>query len=253
MARTSLLRLISVLSLCLLCCITSVASANPLILSHDNIPASFSAHYRIIKSGITMGEVNLELKQHSAVSWEYRSWMKANGLAKLITGSSKSYAVTHLRLHQGNFLPQLFEETKSGSDGFKDQKIIFDWHNGRVQASYKAQHLDEALPLNTFDNLSLQLTLIANVKQLPEVSIIHLANKRRLREYEIRKSEVLIEQPLIGQVKSILLEQHRRSTKALEIRIWLAPQHSGLPLMFERYKDGKLQFTAQLISSSLLQ
>ena len=147
----------------------------------------------------------------------------------------------------------MFEETRSNSDGFRDQKIIFDWQVGRVQASYKAQHLDEALPANTFDNLSLQLSLMANANQLPQVSFIHLANKRRLREYEIHKSEVLIEQALLGRVKSILLEQYRRDTEALETRIWLDPQRNGLPLMFERYKDGKLQFTAQLVSSSLLQ
>ena len=254
MARRNRLRVITSLSLFLLYCIANLVSANPLILNQDNIPAPFSAQYQIIKNGMTMGKVKLELEQHSPVSWEYRSWMKAKGLAKLIIGGGKSHAVTHLRLYQENFHPYLFEETKSGGDGFKDQKIIFDWQAGRVQASYKTQHLDQPLPpTNTFDNLSLQLSLMANVHQLAQVSIIHLVNKRRLREYEIRKSEALIEQALIGQVKSILLEQYRRDTKMLEIRIWLDPQHNGLPLMFERYKDGKLQFTAHLTSSSLLE
>ncbi|MBT5098609.1 DUF3108 domain-containing protein [Gammaproteobacteria bacterium] len=251
MARRNQLRVI--ISFFSLCFMTSLVSANPLILNQDNIPAPFSAQYQIIKSGMTMGKVKLELEQHSPVSWEYRSWMKAKGLAKLIIGGGKSRAVTHLRLHQGNFHPYLFEEIKSSGDGFRDQKIVFDWQAGRVQASYKAQHLDQTLPTNTFDNLSLQLSLMANVNQLAQVSVIHLANKRRLREYEIRKSEVLIEQALIGQVNSILLEQYRRDTEVLEIRIWLDPQRNGLPLMFERYKDGELQFTAHLISSSLLQ
>ncbi|MDG0996945.1 MAG: DUF3108 domain-containing protein [Gammaproteobacteria bacterium] len=241
------------LLLFLLGCFISLVQANPLVLNAENIPKPFSAQYKIIKNGMTMGEVKLELQQHDAATWEYRSSVKAKGLAKFIVGSSKSYAVTHLRLHQGNIYPLLFEEIKANSDGFKDQKIIFDWQAGRVQASYKAEHLDKPLPKNTFDNLSLQLSLMANAHRLPQVSLIYLANKRRLREYEIHRSEVLIKTALDGEVNSILLEQYRQNTNALEIRLWLDPQRHGLPLMFERYKDGELQFTAQLVASSSLQ
>ena len=70
MARRNQLRVI--ISFFSLCFMTNLVSANPLILNQDNIPAPFSAQYQIIKSGMTMGKVKLELEQHSPVSWEYR-------------------------------------------------------------------------------------------------------------------------------------------------------------------------------------
>ena len=91
---------------------TSFASEQPLVLSDANIPPEFTASYKIKKSGLNVGEMQLALEKEQADKWIYHSATKPIGLAAVFLSDQPVIDRTELQLAENIIRPVVFEHVQ---------------------------------------------------------------------------------------------------------------------------------------------
>ena len=231
---------------------TSFASEQPLVLSDTNIPPEFTASYKIKKSGLNVGEMQLALEKEQADKWIYHSATKPIGIAAVFLSDQPVTDRTELQLAENIIRPVLFEHVQKTEQKDRSQHVQFDWSTNIATAQYKGLTRELELQENTVDNFSLQLLLMANVNALPQEILLPVISKGKAKEYKFYTVGKETINTVYGEVETILVERRKDNEKKSTYRFWVDPTIHGLPLQFEKEEHGKSQYIAKIVATSFL-
>lgn len=231
---------------------STAAESIELQLTKDNIPPTFTASYQLKKASLQVGTLNVTLEASSEEQWVYQSSTHATGVALVFIGRKPIIDRSKLALIEKLILPTSFDHIQKKGKKDRSQHVLFDWQHKTAQAQYKEKNNNIPLQQNMFDNFSVQLLLMANIHQLPDeftLPVISKAKRKLFKFYKIGKEKLATD---FGDIETILIERRKDNEKNSTYKIWAAADYYGLPLQIEKLENGKSQYLAKIISSSLL-
>ncbi len=228
------------------------ANDSQLILSAENIPPAFTAQYEIKKGSLKVGEMNLVLEKTADNHWVYHSSTIPKGLAAVFLNNQAVTDRTLLQLNDQYVRPVSFEHIQKTSRKDRSQYVAFDWINNKATTQYKGISKELDLPVNTFDNFSLQLLLMANVHNLPDQMQLPVISKGKFKQYQFYKVGAQVINTVYGEIQTILVERRKDNEKKSTYKFWVDPDHYGLPLQFEKIENGKREYIAKIIKTSFI-
>lgn len=229
------------------------AETPEITLTNNNIPPPFSASYQLEKGLLPVGVLDVTLETSIEKGWIYQSSLRAIGVAKLFLGKEPVTDRSELAVFNHSIFPTVFKhiQIKGGED--RSQLVLFDWQEMTAQAKYKEKDRSIDLQKNMFDNFSVQLLLMANIHHLPDEFTLPVISKAKHKTFKFYKVGLVKLSTRFGLLDTLLIERRKENKKNSTYRIWAALDSFGLPVQIEKIENGKSQYLAKILTSSLLQ
>lgn len=210
------------------------ASTGAFAQSDFKLPAGMELEYSFYHNNTKIGVMQRTLKQSSPGQYVFESHVKAtNFLARLFL--KEIIERSTFSFEQDRAKPIQYEYTRRGSKN-RQYLIDFDWQNNQAsdQSQEKTWTLD--IPADTVDKHLYQLNVMFDMQNNPESLQYLVADRGRLKTYDIENQGVeMVETPL-GELETIKL--HRQSEKR-STTVWVAKAFNYLPVVVEQNEKGK--------------
>ena len=207
------------------------------LLFHSSIFAeaipSFTAHYTLSRSGITVGETTRTLSPANNGEFIYQSVAHATGfLARFL----KDEIIERSRwTHQSDSIrPLSFLTLRHGGKKERTLKQVFDWETRTATNIVNGNSSQFPLPPNTQDKLSYQILLMQDLKKGVRnlEYIIAESDKTNIYRFAIMGEEILA--TAIGTLRTLKI---RRIGDERNTIVWCAPDLHYLPVKLEQHGD----------------
>lgn len=212
-----------------------------------DVPAlvPFVADYAVSYGSLSVGGSRFELQPGAGPGrWVFESRSDAQGLARLV--ASGSLLQTSWVVVDGDQVrPQRFRFDDGSPRKQEDADLAFDWKNGRVTGSAKAQPVDLAVEAGTQDPVSSQLAIMVALLAGREPADLPMIDGGRLRETEVRLERRERVTTPAGEYDTLVYTSRRPGGRRVT-RMWLAPSLQFLPVRMEQLRDGKRAFAMEL-------
>ncbi|MFK7795545.1 MAG: DUF3108 domain-containing protein [Gammaproteobacteria bacterium] len=234
---------------CLLLFATSVSAQDfSLPLTAPNMPPAFTAEYAVKVGGLSMGKVDVNLIQVDSENWTYNSSSTALGLAAMIVGSNAVTDTSKLQLVDGAIRPIFYERIRITKKADKSERVFYQWEQQLAQSEYKDRKLEVNLNESATDLFTLQLSIMANINNIPKQMNLPVITKAKLKNYQILNLGNVKLKTIYGERDTALIVRKKEDSS---YRIWADLELHGLPLQIESIKEGKTEFIVTLEDSSL--
>jgi len=204
-------------------------------LTAHALPKAFSATYAVSKSGLSLGEMRLDLS-YNKQNYYYKKSSKAHGLAKLLSGDKMVENVQGL--FQGNYLqPQsyLFHHTSKRKNR-KDQ-IQFTSPQQAV-GQYKKDAFKLTIPKGTLDRASLELALARDVSTNKTQLNYNVIERGKIKTYHIKKAgnKLLNHDGKQYHVQKMIVSHANKKRSTV---FWLAKELDYMPIRIDHTEKDK--------------
>ena len=192
----------------------------------------FTAYYKVIKGGITIGETKRTLKAIEPGLYQFSSETSPRGLFSWI---SDAYVIeqSQWRLENNEFQPMQYHYRNSKDDKIRDVKLMFDWEKQRVTNIINGDPWHMALHAGLQDKLLYQLKMMHDLQSGAENLSYSVADGGKIKQYTIdRLGEETLDIPL-GQFVTTKLQ---RVTDTKTTIWWCAEQLQFLPIKIQQKK-----------------
>jgi hypothetical protein len=234
---------------CLLLFANSISAQDlSLPLTAPNMPPAFSAEYAVKAGGMSLGKVDVNLTQVDSENWTYRSSSAALGLAAMFVGSDAITDTSKLQLLDGVIRPIFYERIRKTKNVDKSERVFYQWDKQLAQSEYKDRKLEVNLSERATDLFTLQLLIMANINNIPEMMELPVISKAKLKHYQILNLGAVKLKTIYGERDTILIERVKEDSS---YRVWADLALHGLPLQIESIKQGKTEYIVKLEESSL--
>ncbi len=189
-------------------------------------PDEVQAEYQIQSNGIVIGRVQ-ENYARKGGTYSIQSVTRSEGILKAFLDDEVS-AHSDGRFGPKGLRPNLFEQKRRGNAS-RDMRASFDWNKRVMQAEFRGETKEHALPDGTQDRLSVFYQFM-NTSPKADVLELQVVNGRKVERYTYRK----VDEPRLatpaGEFETIhyarVLEdgQHNRT------EVWLAKDRHYLPV-----------------------
>ena len=204
----------------------------------------FVASYTFNYKGMNAGVTTLSLARTDD-HWTYRSTGEPSGLFKLLPIDNPTQT-SEMRVAATGVQPLRFRQTNgSGSDHAID--IRFDWDTNHVLGTVENKPVDEQIPADTQDDLSVQIALTTAMARGQDSGTLHTYGDRGLREYRYRADGEELLHTAIGDVATRIYVTER-SGSPRTTRYWCAPSYGYLPLRVQQKRLNELEWTLEVRS-----
>ena len=226
--------------LTLVCCFAGARPAPDL--------ASFEASYKITRSGIVLGEIQVRFQLEPDGRYRHESITEVTGIVSWFHGdrvqeSSRGY------LDQTGIHPAYYRFLRSGGKYEKLAEIHFDWEAGRVENVVDGQPWKMAIPEGTLDKLVVQIATMRRLQENLRDQHFKVADGGWLKDYRIRIRERTTLEVPAGRFETVKVEKdpgdNRRRTY-----LWLAPALGYLPVQIMRIETDGAVYYSELESFS---
>ena len=215
-------------------CMSSLAQAS------DFEPAltEFSAYYKVVKGGITVGETQRSVKTVSANIFEFRSETFPRGIFSWV---SDAYVLEQSiwQFTDHEFKPLEYNYQNINDDTVRDVKLLFDWNKKRVTNIINGDPWHMALEPGVQDKLLFQLKMMQDLKNGKDKLKYSVADGGKIKEYLIENlgSETL--EIALGQFSVVKLQ---RITDTKTTIWWCAKQLHYLPIKIlqQKHEGGRV-------------
>ena len=129
------------------------------VLTEASIPPQFVAIYDVHKSGMRVGEMQVNLMK-TGNDLIYTSITNPVGLAAIFLGGQQFTDYAKLEFSDYGYRTIEFKHEMKGSKKNRNEHYVFDWHNKKVVGTYKDRKVQLELSPYTFDSFSSQLLLM---------------------------------------------------------------------------------------------
>ena len=205
----------------------------------------FEARYTLIYKGFTAAVTTLTLSRTDAGLWTYRSGGEARGLFRALPIDNPAQS-SELRFVAGSVQPLHFRQSNGDDDGHAID-LSFDWNAGRVRGTVARHAVDENVPADTQDDLSIQIALISAMARGEAGGTFHTYGDRGLREYRWHADGEEMLHTAIGEVATRLFVTERTGSPRVT-RYWCAPAYGYLPVKVEQHRLDALEWTLEVRS-----
>lgn len=205
----------------------------------------FSANYRVKLNGMSAGELKRELTTTPAGMRKFTSQSQAKGVFAFF----KPDLVEEISIWQWNdnsIRPQSYLYQRTGGKKEKYLILDFNWEKQQVKIDDKKQTWALDVEPNTLDKLVYQLALMSDLEQQKEELNYQIADKRKLRTYNIVIVGTEVINTPLGKIETIKLKRQHVSGKQRQTTLWCAPELHYLPVKIEHIEKDGTSFTAEL-------
>jgi hypothetical protein len=189
-------------------------------------PRSVSVSYNVTLNGARIAILN-ERFEATADTYHITSDTNAVGAFALLQKRSLNL-VSDGRLIKSGLQPHRFEGKRGGDDS-RQVAADFDWAGTQLTLTFDGKTETVALPAGTQDRLSIMYQfMFLRYGQISQLDVA-MTNGRKLDHYQYTITPgVGLDTPLGRMTTLHLVKQHKPGDTVTEI--WLAPQHSFLPV-----------------------
>jgi hypothetical protein len=206
----------------------------------------FEASYNFDYKGMSAGVTTLKLKHQGEDRWIYSSSGEARGIFRLLPIDSPTQH-SELRVVDDQIQPLHFSQSNGNASESRAVDIHFNWDTARVTGSAQGKNVDEAIPADTQDDLSIQLTLLSAVAAGKSRGVIHTYGDNGLREYRFKADGRETIMTALGSMSADILVTERTGSPRVT-RYWCAPSVGYLPVRVEQRRLKDLEWTLEIKS-----
>ncbi len=232
MERTGIRRFVRRLAVILLPLLPAVTVAGGL----EAWPA-FSARYSVTLAGVKSAETVVSLARDGDGRCRYRQVARPVGMAALLS-SDRAVQVSRLLCDERGIRPLEFLSRRPKGDADDNAHLLFDWDAGVVENRGAGDHWRITLRPGTQDSLSMQLALMAALREGRSRIEVPVAVRGRIKHYRFeRVGEERVDTPA-GDFMAIKLA--RTDDDRDRSWFWLAPELDYLLVRFVKKKKNGL-------------
>lgn len=210
----------------------------------DTALRPYEAEYDLTRGMLRVGKMVRRLDVDAAGAYVFESRMETKGLAALFSGT-RVIETSRGRIAAARFVPERYEYDRG--DAKRDYRLQFDYDNGTVHRADARSDWSTAMPGPLFDKLVYQAQLMLDLPAGPATIQYAIADKSRLKTYEIRNLGNERVETEAGKFDAVLLERASAGSKR-RTRVWCAAELGWLPVKVE-HRDKKGNTTTALLRS----
>ena len=204
--------------------------------------SSFSAEYQLSKGAFSLGVMTRTLNVDAAGRYVFESVMEANAVVSLFT-ASRVTEISRGRIEGSRFVPEYYRYEKNSKK--KDYELSFDYATNVVMRSDNGPAWRAEMPDQLLDKLSYQGQMITDVAANPQTLNYTVADRGKLKDYDIRNLGVEDVETTLGKFRSIKLQRGDKNSKR-QTTGWFAEELGWMPVKVE-YRDKKGGLTTGLL------
>lgn len=198
--------------------------------------ATYSFNYKGMNAAIT----TLALTHDSNERWTYRSSGEARGIFRALPIDNPAQ-VSEMLITADGVRPLNFTQ-RNGASRDRAIDLRFNWDGNRVQGIVEQKPVDEVVPGDTQDDMSIQIALITAMARGQDSGTFHTYGDRGLREYRYYASGEEMLHTAIGDVATRVFVTER-SGSPRTTRYWCAPAFGYLPLRVQQKRLDEVEWT----------
>jgi hypothetical protein len=192
----------------------------------------FTAYYKVVKSGITVGETKRRLRALDPGTYEFSSETSPRGVFSWFS-DAYVFEQSQWRLTENEFVPLEYNYHNINDDKVRDVTLLFDWEKQRVTNIINGDPWHMALHAGLQDKLLFQLKMMHDLRHGAEKLIYSVADGGKIKEYIIEKIGAETVQIPLGQFTTTKLQ---RVTENKTTIWWCAEQLHFLPIKIQQKK-----------------
>ena len=203
--------------------------------------APFTAHYIADWKSINVGTSDLELKPDTAPSAYLYTWtVTARGIFRLVYANDViqkswlSVAGDHVR-----------PEKYRAEDGTSTVAIDFDWRERRARGESEKKPVNLKLSDGVQDVMSIQIEVMLDLRNGNLPKMFRILDKDEIKDFIYAQEGSARIRTVLGELDTVIVSS-RRSGGNRVLRMWFAPSLGYVPVLAERSRDGKVEFTMKI-------
>ena len=203
--------------------------------------APFAAHYMADWRGINVGTSDLELKPDTQPGDYVYTWtMTARGVFRLV------YAKDVIQKSWFSVVDDHVRPAKyRAEDGTSTARIDFDWAAGRAQGESEKKPVDLPLLDGVQDIMSIQVEVMLDLRNGDLPGAFRIVDKNEIKEFIYAQEGHARIRTALGSLDTVIVSSRRTGGDRV-LRMWFAPSLQFIPVLAERSRDGKTEFTMKI-------
>lgn len=231
------------LVICLLTAlITSSFSKYALAVDSEYTVIEFTAYYKVVKGGITVGETKRNLKSVKPGTYEFSSETSPRGVFNWFS-DAYVFEQSQWRLADNEYVPLEYTYHNVNDEKVRDVTLLFDWDKKRVTNIINGDPWHMALHAGLQDKLLYQLKMMQDLHYGAEHLSYSIADGGKIKQYIIEKIGAETVKIPLGEFTTAKLQ---RITDNKTTIWWCAEQLNFLPIKIEQKKHEGGRVTAVL-------
>jgi len=201
----------------------------------------FAAHYAADWRGINVGTSDLVLKTDTAPGSYLYTWtVTARGVFRLvypndvIQKSWFSIAGNHVR-------PDKYR----AEDGTSTANVDFDWDALRARGETEKKPIDLKLSDGTQDIMSIQVEVMLDLRNGNLPKTFRIVDKDEIKEFLYTVEGPARIRTALGELDTVIVSSRRPGNDRV-LRMWFAPSLEYVPVLAERSRGDKVEFTMKI-------
>ncbi len=227
--------LVTIRRISLTCWLALLACSAPTALA-DSFFKPFTASFRVYRSAIPLGNLELRLDLLPGGNYRYRAHTIPGFLTGFFSGD-EIIEESQGRVDQTTVRPDRYLYTQTG-DEKENTQVVFDWSKQTVVTTSKGITWKQPIKVDTQDRLSQQLMVRLQLAQKHRDVEYQVADGGKIKSYRFRVvNQERIKTPY-GRFDCLRVERHKES-RPPDYTIWFAKDLDYLPVRIERRKGGR--------------
>ena len=142
-----------------------------------------------------------------------------------------------------NAMPLEYQYHRTGIGKNRHDVLAFDWESMLVQNEVPEKHWNMEIDFGVFDKLLYQYQMRADLKQVQSKGqpwpalTYHVADKRKLKQYDFEALQQEIVKTDIGDLKTLKITRKRPAGDTRSTIFWLALEYDFMLVRFQQLKD----------------
>jgi hypothetical protein len=197
----------------------------------------FSAYYKVVKGGITVGETERSVKAIGQNTFEFRSETVPRGIFSWF--SDAHYLEQSIwQWVNDDFRPLEYNYHNINEDNVRDVKLLFDWKKNRVTNIINGDPWHMALLPGVQDKLLFQLKMMQDLMKGSQLKY-SVADGGKIKEYSIKNLGNETLEIGLGRFEVVRLERITDTKKTIW---WCAEQLQYLPIKIlqQKHQGGRV-------------
>jgi hypothetical protein len=130
-------------------------------------------------------------------------------------------------------------------DGASTASIDFDWDAGRARGESEKKPVDLKLDQGAQDVMSIQVEVMLDLEHGDLPTTFRILDKDEIKDFEYTQEGNARLRTALGELDTVIVSsRHVGSNRVL--RMWFAPSQGFVPVLAERSRDGKVEFTMKI-------
>jgi hypothetical protein len=203
----------------------------------------FAAHYTADWRGINVGTSDLVLERDTAPGSYIYTWtVTARGVFRIVYSSDVvqkiwfSIVGDHVR-----------PEKYRADDGTSTATVDFDWDAGRARGETEKKPIDLKIGEGIQDIMSIQVEVMLDLRNGNLPHTFRIVDKDEIKEFLYTVEGHARIRTSLGELDTVIVSSKRTGNDRI-LRMWFAPSLHYVPVLAERSRGDKVEFTMKIKS-----